>query len=98
VDARRGVVEQTRRHSYIAALLAIPHVVFAVNKMDLVDFSAERFAEIESELRSLTGRLGLHDARAIPISALRGDNVVEPGDGMPWFAGPTLLETLRTIA
>jgi len=97
VDARKGVVEQTRRHSYIAALLAIPHLVFAVNKMDLVDFSADRFAEIETELRALGGRLGLHDARAIPISALRGDNVVDAGDGMPWFAGPTLLEHLETV-
>jgi len=97
VDARKGVVEQTRRHSYIAALLAIPHVVFAVNKMDLVDFSAERFAEIEQQLRTLTERLGLHDARAIPISALRGDNVVDRGKGLPWFDGPTLLEHLETV-
>jgi sulfate adenylyltransferase large subunit len=97
VDARKGVVEQTRRHSYIAALLAIPHVVFAVNKMDLVGFSADRFAEIEADLRALADRLGLHDARAIPISALRGDNVVEVGAGMPWFEGPTLLEHLETV-
>ena len=97
VDARKGVVEQTRRHSYIAALLAIPHVVVAVNKMDLVGFSAERFAEIEADLAALDARLGLHDVRAIPISALRGDNVVERGDAMPWYDGPTLLEHLETI-
>ncbi len=97
VDARKGVVEQTRRHSYIAALLAIPHVVVAVNKMDLVDFSAERFAEIEADLAALDARLGLHDVRAIPLSALRGDNVVERGDAMPWYDGPTLLEHLETI-
>ena len=97
LDARNGVVEQTRRHSYIAATLAIPHVVVAVNKMDLVDFSAERFAEIEADLRALSERLGLHDARAIPMSALRGDNVVERGDAMPWYEGPTLLEHLETI-
>src|SRR6201993_1448197 len=67
VDARKGVVEQTRRHSYIASMLAIPHVVFAVNKMDLVDFSEERFAEIDADLQALTSRLGLPDARAIPV-------------------------------
>src|SRR5580658_8942135 len=69
LDARKGIVEQTRRHSSIAATLAIPHVVMVVNKMDLVDFSAERFAEIESELEGLGERLGLHDLRAIPMSA-----------------------------
>ena len=69
----------------------------AVNKMDLVDFSAERFAEVEADLRDLGDRLGLHDLRAIPMSALRGDNVVERGDGMPWYEGPTLLEHLETV-
>ena len=97
LDARKGVVEQTRRHAYIAAILAIPHVVVAVNKMDLVDFSAERFAEIEADLQALSSRLRLHDARAIPMSALRGDNVVTRGGGMPWYEGPTLLEHLETI-
>jgi sulfate adenylyltransferase subunit 1 len=97
VDARQGVVEQTRRHSYIASMLAIPHVVVAVNKMDLVDFSAARFAEIEADLRLLGGHLGLHDVRSIPISALRGDNVVESGEAMPWYEGPTLLEHLETV-
>ena len=97
LDARKGVVEQTRRHSYIAATLGIPHIVFAVNKMDLVDFSAERFAQIERELQTLADRLGLSDARAIPMSALRGDNVVERGDGLPWYDGPTLLEHLESV-
>jgi sulfate adenylyltransferase large subunit len=97
VDARKGVIEQTRRHSYIAAMLAIPHVTFAVNKMDLVDFSADRFAEIDSELELLAARLGLQDPRSIPISALRGDNVVERGESMPWHEGPTLLEHLETV-
>jgi bifunctional enzyme CysN/CysC/sulfate adenylyltransferase subunit 1 len=97
LDARNGIVEQTRRHSYIAAMLGTPHVVVAVNKMDLVDFSAERFAEIEVDLRNLGDRLGLHDMRAIPMSALRGDNVVDRGDGMPWYEGPTLLEHLETV-
>jgi bifunctional enzyme CysN/CysC len=97
VDARKGVIEQTRRHSYIAAILGTPHVVVAVNKMDLVDFSEERFREIEQELRETSERLGLHDVRVIPISALRGDNVVERGEGMPWYGGPTLLEHLETV-
>jgi sulfate adenylyltransferase large subunit len=97
LDARKGVVEQTRRHSYIAAILAIPHVVVAVNKMDLVDFSAERFAEIEADLQALSSRLGLHDERAIPMSALQGDNVVERSDAMPWYDVPTLLEHLESI-
>jgi sulfate adenylyltransferase subunit 1 len=97
LDARNGVVEQTRRHAYIAAQLVIPHVVVAVNKMDLVDFSAERFAEIEADLRALSERLRLHDARAIPMSALQGDNVVDRGESMPWYEGPTLLEHLEGI-
>ena len=97
LDARKGVVEQTRRHSYIASILGIPHVVVAVNKMDLVDFSEERFREIEAELAETSERLGLRDVEVIPISALRGDNVVEAGDGMPWYDGPTLLEHLETV-
>jgi bifunctional enzyme CysN/CysC/sulfate adenylyltransferase subunit 1 len=97
LDARKGVVEQTRRHSYIAAILAIPHVVVAVNKMDLVDYSADRFAEIEADLQALSARLGLRDERAIPMSALRGDNVVDRGESMPWYEGPTLLEYLESI-
>jgi sulfate adenylyltransferase large subunit len=97
LDARKGVIEQTRRHSYIASILGIPHVVVAVNKMDLVDFSQERFAEIEAELRDLADLLGVPDLRAIPISALRGDNVVDATDSMPWYDGPTLLEHLETL-
>jgi len=97
LDARKGVVEQTRRHSYIAAILGIPHVVVAVNKMDLVGFSKERYREIEQELRETSERLGLRDVRVIPMSALRGDNVVERGEGMPWYDGPTLLEHLETV-
>jgi sulfate adenylyltransferase large subunit len=97
VDARKGVVEQTRRHAYIASMLELPHVVFAVNKMDLVAFSEERFAEICGELDELTARLGLHDPRAIPISALRGDNVVDATDAMPWWDGPPLLEHLEGV-
>jgi sulfate adenylyltransferase large subunit len=97
VDARKGVIEQTRRHSYIAAMLELPHIVYAVNKMDLVEFSEERFDEIARELAELTSQLGLHDETAIPVSALRGDNVVHRTEAMPWYAGPTLLEHLETV-
>jgi sulfate adenylyltransferase large subunit len=101
VDARKGVIEQTRRHSYIAAILGTPHVVVAVNKMDLAGFAEERFREIEQELRETSERLGLRDVRVIPMSALRGDNVVERGpdggDAMPWYDGRTLLEHLETV-
>src|SRR5258705_10188528 len=98
LDARQGVVEQTRRHSYIASILEIPHVVFAVNKMDLVDFSQERFDEIVSELEDLNAQLGPHDPKAIPMSALRGDNVVEGcEESMPWWDAPPLLEFLEQI-
>ncbi len=97
LDARRGVVEQTRRHAYIAAILGIPHVVVAVNKMDLVDFSQERFEEIRVELTQLAGQLGVPDLRAIPVSALHGDNVVEGTEAMPWYDGGTLLEHLETV-
>jgi len=97
IDARKGVIEQTRRHSYIIAMLELPHVVYAINKMDLVDFSEERFDEIARELAGLTSQLEVRDATAIPVSALKGDNVVDRTDAMPWYAGPTLLEHLETI-
>ena len=97
VDARKGVIEQTRRHSYIVAMLALPHVVYAVNKMDLVEFSEERFDEIARELAELGSQLEIKDATVIPLSALKGDNVVDRTDSMPWYAGPTLLEHLETI-
>jgi sulfate adenylyltransferase large subunit len=97
VDARKGVIEQTRRHSYIIGMLALPHVVYAVNKMDLVEFSEERFDEIARELAELGSQLEVRDATVIPLSALKGDNVVDRADSMPWYAGPTLLEHLETI-
>jgi bifunctional enzyme CysN/CysC len=97
VDARKGVIEQTRRHSYIIGMLALPHVVYAVNKMDLVEFSEERFDEIARELAELGSQLDIRDATVIPLSALKGDNVVDRTDSMPWYAGPTLLEHLETI-
>ena len=97
VDARKGVVEQTRRHAYITAMLELPHVTFAVNKMDLVDYSEDRFDEIVRDIAELGCRLGLHDVVVIPVSALKGDNVVERTDAMAWYAGPTLLEHLETV-
>ena len=97
LDARKGVVEQTRRHTYIASVLGIPHVAVAVNKMDLAGFAEERFRAIELELASLAERLGARDLLAIPISALHGDNVVERSELMSWYEGPTLLEHLETV-
>jgi sulfate adenylyltransferase large subunit len=97
VDARKGVIEQTRRHSYIVSMLELPHVVYAVNKMDLVEFSGARFEELVAELEALSAQLGLRDPRPIPVSALRGDNVVDRTDSMPWYDGPTLLEYLETV-
>jgi bifunctional enzyme CysN/CysC len=97
VDARKGVVEQTRRHSYIVAMLHLPHVVYVVNKMDLVEFAEDRFDEIARELATLASHLDLHDVAIVPVSALKGDNVVDRGDSMPWYAGPTLLQHLESI-
>ena len=97
VDARRGVIDQTRRHTYISATLGIPHIVFAVNKMDLVDFEEARFREIESELERLSERLAVRDGVAIPISAVTGDNVVERSEPMSWWTGGTFLERLERI-
>jgi bifunctional enzyme CysN/CysC len=97
LDARKGVVEQTRRHSYIAATLAIPHLVFAVNKMDLVGFDEGRFDEIAAELQALAEKLGVSDEVAIPLCALHGDNVVERSATAQWYTGPTLLEHLEQV-
>src|SRR4051795_12480608 len=97
VDARKGVVEQTRRHSYIASMLELPHVVYAVNKMDLVGYSEERFDEIVRDLAELASQLHVHDPAMIPISALKGDNVVEKTDAMSWYAGTSLLDHLESI-
>ncbi len=97
IDARKGVLEQSRRHAYISALLGIPHLVVCVNKMDLVDFREEEFTRIVAEVRSFLAPLLVGEVTAIPISALNGDNVVERSDHMPWYAGPTLLEHLETV-
>jgi len=98
VDARNGVVEQTRRHLAVAALLRVPQVVLAVNKMDLVDWAEPVFAAIAAEFGAHAERLGVPEVTAIPLSALAGDNVVEPSAHMDWYAGPTLLEHLETVA
>ncbi|WP_329136511.1 GTP-binding protein [Streptomyces sp. NBC_01476] len=97
VDARNGMVEQTRRHAAIAALLRVPHVVLAVNKMDLVGFAEPVFAAIAEEFTAYAASLGVPDVTAIPISALAGDNVVEPSARMDWYGGPTVLEHLETV-
>jgi bifunctional enzyme CysN/CysC len=97
IDARSGIVEQSRRHASIASLLGIRHAIACVNKMDLVDFSEERFREIESGFVAMAKRLGIEDARAIPMSALEGDNVVDASGRMPWFTAPPLLEQLETL-
>jgi len=97
VDARKGVLTQTRRHSYLVSLLGIHHVAVAVNKMDLVDFSRQRFREIEGDYREFGAQLGLEEITVIPMSALRGDNVVERSEEMPWYRGPTLMEYLETV-
>ncbi|WP_033212978.1 sulfate adenylyltransferase subunit 1 [Kitasatospora phosalacinea] len=97
VDARNGVVEQTRRHAAVAALLRVPHVVLAVNKMDLVGYAEPVFAAIAEEFTAYAASLGVKDVVAVPISALAGDNVVEPSAAMDWYGGPTLLEHLETV-
>jgi bifunctional enzyme CysN/CysC/sulfate adenylyltransferase subunit 1 len=98
VDARQGVIEQSRRHTYLAALLGIPHIVIAVNKMDLVDWSEERFLEIRDQFEDFLPRLdSLRDVKFIPLSALNGDNVVDASPLTPWYQGPTLLGHLETV-
>jgi len=97
VDARKGVLTQTRRHSFIVALLGIKHVVLAVNKMDLVGYDQAVFDRIAADYREFAASLGLTDIKAIPISALRGDNVVESGPSMPWYDGPPLATYLETV-
>ncbi|OFM29046.1 sulfate adenylyltransferase subunit 1 [Corynebacterium sp. HMSC072A02] len=97
VDARNGVVEQTRRHLNVAALLGVRHVILGVNKIDLVDYDEATFRAIEAEFNEVAARLGITDSVAIPISALKGDNVVERSTNMPWYEGPTVLETLETV-
>ncbi|QBM16285.1 sulfate adenylyltransferase subunit 1 [Marinobacter sp. JH2] len=97
IDARHGVMTQTRRHSFIASLQGIRHIVVAVNKMDLVDFSEERFNEIREEYLAFATKLGLKDIRFVPLSALDGDNVVNRSENTPWFSGQPLMEILETV-
>jgi bifunctional enzyme CysN/CysC len=97
VDARNGVLEQSRRHAFIAALLGIPHIVVAVNKMDLVGFSEQVFEDIRNEFSAWAAKLAIRDLRFIPISALHGDNVVTRSLSMPWYQGPSLLYDLENV-
>ncbi len=97
VDARRGIVEQTRRHAFIASLLRIPHVVVAVNKMDLVGYASEVFEGIRRDFEAFAGKLALGSLTFIPISALNGDNIVERSGSMPWYEGATLLDHLEAV-
>ena len=97
VDAKKGVLPQSRRHAAIASLLGIRHVVFAINKMDLVDYDQTCFDTLRAELGDIARKLGLVDAQCIPLSALRGDMVVERGDRLNWYRGPTLLQHLEAV-
>ncbi|HEY1726507.1 MAG TPA: sulfate adenylyltransferase subunit CysN [Steroidobacteraceae bacterium] len=97
VDARKGVLTQTRRHSYLVSLLGIRRIVLAINKMDLVGYAHGVFQDIERSYREFAGRIGLKDIIAIPVSALRGDNVLESSAAMPWYAGPSLTQHLDTV-
>ncbi len=97
IDARYGVQTQTKRHSFIVSLLGIKRIIVAVNKMDLVEFSEEKFNQIKEDYLNFVKALDLHDIRFIPISALNGDNVVNPSESMPWYTGKPMMETLNTI-
>ena len=98
LDARKGTLTQTRRHTYIVSLLGVRHVAMVINKLDLVDYSRSRFDELEAECQDLTAQLGITDVTCIPVSALHGDNVVTRSSSTPWYEGPTLLEYLETVA
>ena len=97
IDARNGVVEQTCRHSLIASLLGIPHVVICINKMDLVDYDQVQYEKIQEQFKEFSAKLNVKDVRFIPISALHGDNVVHRSKNMDWYEGPTLMYLLETI-
>ncbi|MCX7088873.1 MAG: sulfate adenylyltransferase subunit CysN [Methylococcales bacterium] len=97
IDARYGVQTQTKRHSFIASLLGIKHIIVAINKMDLVDYSEETFKRIQGDYLEFIKSLGLHDVRFIPLSALDGDNVVNASENMAWYQGETLMQTLNSI-
>ncbi|CAI9402763.1 MULTISPECIES: sulfate adenylyltransferase subunit 1 [Aestuariimicrobium] len=96
-DVRHGVVEQTRRHLAVAALLRVPHVIVAVNKIDLVDYDADKYAAVDASVRQLADQLGVVDVHTIPVSALAGDNVVDESNRTPWYEGPSLLHLLEQL-
>ena len=96
-DARTGVVDQTRRHAAVAALLGVPHLLLAVNKIDLVDFDQQVFDAIAAEFSAYAKELGIHEVTAIPISALHGDNVVTRSERIDWYTGPSVLEHLENV-
>lgn len=97
VDARHGVLEQTRRHSFVTHLLGIKHLIIAVNKMDLIDYDAQKFDQIEQDFWQFAQKLGIEQAQFIPVSALEGANIVNPSDKMPWYQGPALLQALEQL-
>ncbi|MDD5383593.1 MAG: sulfate adenylyltransferase subunit CysN [Gallionella sp.] len=97
IDARKGVLVQTRRHTYLASLVGIPHIVLAVNKMDMVDYSEARFNEICTEYLAFAAQLGLHNVTCLPLSALVGDMLVDRGDNLNWYQGATLMELLENV-
>lgn len=97
IDARNGVVTQTKRHATVAGLLGVRHVIFAVNKIDLLDYSEEAFRKIESDVAALAERLGLQNTFVVPVSALVGDNIVDSSQHTPWYEGPTVLELLENL-
>ena len=97
VDARHGVLEQTRRHAFIASLLQIPHIIICVNKMDLVEYKEEVFEQIKTDMEDISSKLSAKDVRYVPISALVGDNVVSRSNNMDWYQGPTLMYLLENL-
>ncbi|MEJ2539839.1 MAG: GTP-binding protein [Gemmatimonadota bacterium] len=98
IDARKGVLTQSKRHGFISSLLGLPHIVVAVNKMDLVDWREDVFEEIVRDYREFSEKLDVPDITFIPISALLGDNVVDPSENMPWYRGSTMLHYLETVS
>jgi sulfate adenylyltransferase subunit 1 len=97
VDARKGVIEQTRRHLAVVALLRVPHVIVAVNKIDLIGFAADAFADVSAQAHAVAAELGIDDLHVLPVSALEGDNIVDRSERTPWYDGPALLELLETL-
>ena len=97
IDARKGIVEQSRRHAFLVSLLQVPHLILAINKMDLVDFSEDVYESIRAEFAQFAAKLEVADLQVIPVSALQGDNVVTRSERMPWYNGPSLLHHLETL-